>query len=153
MITRARKQAGALADLLRKRGAVVSQVPTIEIRAPRSYRRLDAALADITRFDWLILTSVNGVDALFARLQRHKVPPETLRKLKVAAIGPATREALRAHGVPTDVMPQDYVAEAVVRELRYKVKGKRVLLVRARVARDVIPRELRRAGAKVTVVE
>ena len=73
--------------------------------------------------------------------------------LKIAAIGPATRQAIEQHGVKVDVVPREYVAESVVASLRRKVKGKRVLLARARVARDVIPRELRKLGARVDVVE
>src|SRR5207344_2355898 len=72
---------------------------------------------------------------------------------RVAAIGPATRKAIEQRGVKVDVMPKEYVAESVVRSLKGKVKGKRVLLVRAKVARDVIPQELRKAGAHVDVVE
>ena len=130
-------------------------VPSIEIRPPRSYSRLDAALTRLADYDWLILTSVNGVEALFERLA--KVAPK--RKLpavfkgKLCAIGPATRAALEEHGMRVDLVPKQYVAESVVRALRSRVRGKRVLLVRARVARDVIPRELRRAGATVDVVE
>ncbi|MGH9553282.1 MAG: uroporphyrinogen-III synthase, partial [Terriglobales bacterium] len=75
------------------------------------------------------------------------------RHLKVAAIGPATRQAIEQHGVKVNVVPREYVAESVVASLRRKVKGKRVLLARAKVARDVIPRELRKLGARVDVVE
>jgi uroporphyrinogen-III synthase len=76
-----------------------------------------------------------------------------VRRLRIAAIGPATKKTIEQRGVKVDVVPREYVAESVVRSLRRRVKGKRVLLVRAKVARDVIPRELRRAGADVDVVE
>ena len=76
-----------------------------------------------------------------------------MRHLKIAAIGPATRQAIEQHGVKVNVVPKEYVAESVVASLRRKVKGKRVLLARAKVARDVIPRELRKLGARVDVVE
>ena len=76
-----------------------------------------------------------------------------MHHLKIAAIGPATRQAIEQHGVKVNVVPKEYVAESVVASLRRKVKGKRVLLARAKVARDVIPRELRRLGARVDVVE
>ena len=75
------------------------------------------------------------------------------KRLRIAAIGPATKKAIEQRGVKVDVVPKEYVAESVVRSLRRRVKGKRVLLVRAKVARDVIPRELRKAGAQVHVVE
>ena len=73
--------------------------------------------------------------------------------LHIAAIGPATKKAIEQRGMQVDVVPKEYVAESVVRSLKSRVKGKRVLLVRAKVARDVIPRELRKAGAHVDVVE
>ncbi len=152
LVGRARHQAGALSAELRKAGAEVVEIPFIEIRNPRSFRPLDAAVKDLDSYDWLILTSVNGVEAMWARmekLRRRHVP----QRLLVAAIGPATRKAIEQRGAAVDVMPKEYVAESVVRSLKSKVKGKRVLLVRARVARDVIPRELRKAGAEVDVVE
>lgn len=153
LVTRARHQAATLARQLRHLGATVLAVPSIEIRPPRSFRPLDSALRRLHCCDWLILTSVNGVQAMFARMRKLRVPRRHLRHVKVAAIGPATRAAVERHGLRVTVMPAEYVAESVVRALRSRVKGKRVLLVRARVARDVLPRALRRAGAKVEVVE
>jgi len=152
LVGRARHQAGALSAELRKAGAEVVEIPFIEIRNPRSFRPLDLAVKNLDSYDWLILTSVNGVDAMWARMEkwRRKHLPE---RLLVAAIGPATKKAIEKRGATVDVVPKEYVAESVVRSLKSKVKGKRVLLVRARVARDVIPRELRRAGAQVDVVE
>lgn len=153
LITRARRQAGALASLLRRKGARVTHIPAIEVRAPRSYAALDRALKNIARYDWLIFTSVNGVEAMWKRMAKRKVRVAALRRLKVAAIGPATKAEVERRGLAVEVMPHEYIAESVVWALRRKVRGKRVLLVRARVARDVIPRELRRAGARVDVVE
>ncbi|MBI2677489.1 MAG: uroporphyrinogen-III synthase [Candidatus Koribacter versatilis] len=142
-----------MSRLLRAQGANVIEIPAIEIRTPRSYAKLDAALAALTRYDWLVLTSVNGVEAFFTRMRKRRVRTTALARLKVAAIGPATKRAIEHHGVRVAVMPREYVAEAVVQALRGRVHGKRTLLVRAKVARDVIPRELRRAGARVDVVE
>ena len=153
LVTRAKDQAGTLADELEALGATVSEIPVIEIRPPASYVALDATLANIESYDWLILTSVNGVEALFARMATLGRGPETLLHLNIAAIGPATEEAIEVHGLPVDVVPTKYVAESVVEALREQVNGKRVLLVRAKVARDVIPDELRKAGARVHVVE
>jgi len=185
LVGRARHQAGALSSELRKRGAVVIEIPFIEIRRPRSFQSLDAALKNLGSYDWLILTSVNGVEAMWERLQRlglrdannARVLASTTsregqdfsratgtfksgstlaakrRLLRIAAIGPATKKAIEQRGAKVDVVPKEYVAESVVRSLKNKVKGKRVLLVRAKVARDVIPRELRKAGAHVDVAE
>jgi uroporphyrinogen-III synthase len=153
LVGRARHQAGALSVELRKLGATVLEIPFIEIRKPRSFGPLDAALRNLGNYDWLILTSVNGVDAMWKRLPKLRPVNEGLGHLRVAAIGPATKKAIEQRGVKVDVVPKEYVADSVVRSLRRRVKEKRVLLVRAKVARDVIPRELRKAGALVDVVE
>ena len=153
LVGRARHQASALSRSLRSLGADVIEIPFIEIRAPRSYRPLDSSLKQINKYDWLILTSVNGVDAMQGRMQILGIKPAALGALNIAAIGPATRERIESLGLKVDVVPKRYVAESVVESLRAKVKGKRVLLARAKVARDVIPRELKKLGAKVDVVE
>lgn len=153
LVSRAKKQAGTLSSDLRARGARVLEIPFIEIRNPQSFAPLDAALRSASGYDWLILTSVNGVNALFDRLDRLKFDTQSLAKLKIAAIGPATRAAIEQRGLKVHVTPKKYVAESVVASLAAKVKGKRILLVRAKVARDVIPRELRQRGAEVDVVE
>lgn len=184
LVGRARHQAGALSGELRNLGAKVIEIPFIEIRKPKSFQPLDGALKNLSSYDWLILTSVNGVDAMWRRMEKMGLAPAqqdrvldrkdwegrgfshavTHKKsaaalgtestpLRIAAIGPATKKAIQQRGMSVDVVPKEYVAESVVRSLQKKVKGKRVLLVRAKVARDVIPRELRKAGAHVDVVE
>lgn len=153
LVGRARHQASALSAELKKLGAEVIEIPFIEIRPPRSYKPFDAALRRIEEYDWLILTSVNGVEALQARMKRLRIRPKHLSHLQIVAIGPATREALDGMGLKPAMVPERYIAESVVESLRVKVKGKRVLLSRAKVARDVIPRELRESGARVDVVE
>ncbi len=114
---------------------------------------MDEALRNLAAYDWLILTSANGVEAMWARLRRLRIARGKLRHLKIAAIGPATKRAIVKHGLKVKMMPEEYVAESVVDGLRDQVKGERVLLVRAKVARDVIPESLRKAGAEVDVVE
>jgi uroporphyrinogen-III synthase len=153
IVGRARHQAGALSSGLRALGAEVTEIPFIEIRKPRSYKPLDAALKNLHEYDWLILTSANGVEALWRRLNKLHLTKRQFKHMKIAAIGPATRKAIEKHGLKVNVVPQEYVAESVVEALRNEVAGKRVLLARARVARDVIPRELHQLGAKVDVVE
>ncbi|HEY4902139.1 MAG TPA: uroporphyrinogen-III synthase [Candidatus Sulfotelmatobacter sp.] len=174
LVGRARHQASVLSAQLRKRGAEVIEIPFIEIRKPKSFKALDTALKNLASYDWLILTSVNGVEAMWDRIKKLKLDQGKVREghdisradkrknlnkalapegLHIAAIGPATQKVLEQRGYKVDVVPKEYVAESVVRSLRRRVKGKRVLLVRAKVARDVIPRELRKAGAQVDVVE
>ena len=153
LVSRAKKQAGALSSALRELGCQAIEIPFIEIRKPSSYQPLDSALLNLASYDWLILTSVNGVKALFERMVKRRLDLAALAHLKIAAIGPATRKAIEQHGLRVTVTPNEYVAESVVAALCRRVKGRHVLLVRAKVARDVIPRELRTAGAQVDVVE
>jgi uroporphyrinogen-III synthase len=153
LITRAREQADKLSVALAELGAEPVEIPAIEIRPAKSYEALDLALQNIESYDWLILTSVNGVRVFFSRLEAVGLGPERLLHLDIAAIGPATAAAIEEHGLPVDVVPDEYVAESVVEALRSQVQGKRVLLVRAKVARDLIPQELRAAGATVHVME
>jgi uroporphyrinogen-III synthase len=177
LVGRARHQASALSRELRALGAQVIEIPFIEIRKPRSFRSLDDALKNLAAYDWLILTSVNGVEAMWERIEKLRLRRGTKdregheftradtrrgrsgalapggKRICIAAIGPATKKAIEQRGLTVDIVPDKYVAESVVRSLKAKVKGKRVLLVRAKVARDVIPRELRKAGARVDVVE
>jgi uroporphyrinogen-III synthase len=153
LVGRARHQASALSAGLKTLDAEVIEIPFIQIRKPRSYAPLDTALKAIAEYDWVILTSVNGVEAVAARMRRLRISAKNLKQLKIAAIGPATREEIEKLGLRVAVVPQRYIAESVVESLKGKVEGKRVLLARARVARDVIPRELRKMGAHVDVVE
>lgn len=153
LVTRAASQADGLRESLSKLGAEVIQIPTIEISPPASFASLDRAIREILEYDWLILTSVNGVEFFFERVAKQSLLPEHLQHLKIAAIGPATAAATEAHGLLVDVVPEQYLAEHVVRAIEKQVRGERILLARAKVARDVIPVELRAAGAKVEVVD
>ena len=153
LVGRARHQAGSLSSNLRGLGATVIEIPFIEIRKPGSYQPLDEALRNLNRYDWVILTSVNGVQAMWQRMSKLRIRRTALKHIQIAAIGPATKKAITKHGLRVKMMPEEYVAESVVKGLRDKVNGKRVLLVRAKVARDVIPDELRAAGAHIDVVE
>ena len=129
------------------------EIPFIEIRPPRSFKSMDESLKLVAEYEWLILTSVNGVRAMFERMTQLNIPRRVLAHLNIAAIGPATRAAIEREGFKVAVMPKEYVAESIVESLCDKVRGKRVLLCRAKIARDVIPRELRHLGAFLDVVE
>src|SRR5438105_4626029 len=152
LVTRARPQAAEFSHLLRRQGATLVRIPLLEIVPPRSFQPLDDALENLHRYQWLIVTSVNGVHAMLERMRRRKISRAKVKNLAVVAIGPATRKALEAAGLRATITPPEYVAESLVAALRNKVRSKGVLLLRAAVARDVIPRQLRRAGAKVDVV-
>jgi uroporphyrinogen-III synthase len=153
LVTRSREQAPALIKPLMELGAHIIAVPTIEIVPPQSWQPLDKALIKIQSYDWLVLTSVNGVRFLEKRMEKAEMAPGLLRRMQIAAIGPATRAEIEKLGLKVAVTPAEYVAEAVVAELAPLVKNKKVLLVRAKVARDVIPQQLREFGAEVDVAE
>ena len=153
LVSRARDQAGALSTGLRALGAEVCEIPFIEIRPPRSYKAMDESLKLVAEYEWLILTSANGVRAMFERMAQLNIPRSALGHLNIVAIGPATRAAIERDGLKAAVTPKEYIAESVVESLCDQVRGKRVLLCRAKIARDVIPRELRHLGAFLDVVE
>ncbi len=153
LVTRAREQADGLVKMLTDLGADVINIPTIEFVPPQSFQPLDLALAHANSYDWLILTSVNGVRALAKRAEKTNVSLGLLRSLKIVAIGSATADEIRMLGLQAALVPEEYVAESVVTALKGKVFGKKVLVVRAKVGRDVIPDSLRAAGAEVDVAE
>ncbi len=153
VVTRAREQASGLAALLREMGACVVQFPTIEIRPLDDDAPIEAAILRLARYDWLVFTSVNGVKHFWRVLESIGLDTRVLAGCEIAAIGPATAEALQAKGVRPDFVPDKYVAESVVAGLLERgVAGKRVLIPRAREAREVLPEELRKAGAEVEVL-
>jgi uroporphyrinogen-III synthase len=153
LVTRAHHQAGALADQLRALGAEVLEVPAIEIVPPESFAPLDAALRNLSLYGWLIVTSANGARALAERMNALGIDVTAFTHLKIAAVGATTAQALRDVGLAIAVTPREYVAESLVEALGKQVRGQKVLLVRAAVARDVIPDALRARGATVEIVD
>jgi uroporphyrinogen III methyltransferase/synthase len=128
-------------------------MPTIEIQPAVDYGPLDRALAELASYDWLIFTSANGVRFFLERLDASPVDLRALRA-KICAIGPATRAAIEALHLKVDLMGREYVAEGLLEAFSaYDLAGRRVLLPRAAVARDLVPVELARRGAHVDVVE
>jgi uroporphyrinogen III methyltransferase/synthase len=153
VVTRAKGQADALAGRLRSLGAGVVEIPTIEIQPAADYAPLDRAIAELAGYDWLIFTSVNGVRFFVERLDRSAVDLRALRA-KICAIGPATRAAVEALHLKVDLMGKEYVAEGLLEAFAaHDLAGARVLLPRAAVARDLVPVELAKRGARVDVVE
>lgn len=154
LVTRASRQAFGLSDPLRQLGATVVEIPTIEIRSTGNSGALEHALLKIDHYDTLILTSVNGVEIMFERYNRLGLPIVDMQHLRVVAIGPATATAIQSEGLSVSIVPEKYVAESVVEALRGKItQFSRVLIVRAKVARDVLPNELQKMGARVDVIE
>ena len=153
VITRRAEQDQSLHRALSARGAEVIELPTIALAPPKSWRPVDAALQRLNNYDWVIFTSVNGVEAFAARLRRKRKTISGLSRALIAAIGPATARALRARGLRVSIVPEDFRAEGLLKALgKGNWRGKRVLLARAAKARHLLPRELKRRGARVDVV-
>jgi len=158
VITRAQSQADEFVAELEQYGADVVLCPTIEIRELESYERLDEAIDHLYGYDWLIFTSVNGVEHFFKRLKARERDTSDLDELKVCAIGEATAARLHDLHVHVDVIPDEFKAEGVFAALERFVGGAEalkslnVLIPRASVARDYLPKTLEQAGARVDVV-
>lgn len=155
MITRARAQAAEFAAALEAHGARVVACPTIEIVPPESYAPLDEAIENLFGYDWIVFTSVNGVEHFLTRLEAQGKEVSELDELRVCAIGEATCERLVAAHAHVDVVPQKFQAEGVFAALESYIGGREhfenlnFLLPRAAVARDHLPHALEEAGARV----
>jgi uroporphyrinogen III methyltransferase / synthase len=153
VVTRDRRQSPLLAEPLEALGAEVLFVPVIEIADPAESSPLDQAIQDLASYDWLIFTSVNGVRHFIEALDRSNRDLRSLRA-KLCAIGSSTRAAIEELHLRVDVTPEEYVAESLLEALAEEnLKGKRILLPGAAVARDLVPVMLRERGAVVDVVE
>ncbi|MFZ5564873.1 MAG: uroporphyrinogen-III C-methyltransferase [Thermodesulfobacteriota bacterium] len=153
VVTRARAQASDFIAALSQLGAACIECPTIRVEPPDDFTPLDMAIDNILTYDWLVFTSVNGVDHFFARLFEKGGDVRRLGHLKTAVIGPATQQRLLDFGIKSDIVPESFRAESVVESFsRQDVKGKKVLLPRAAEARFVLPEELTRMGARVDEV-
>lgn len=156
LVTRAARQSSKLSEALRSMGAKPVEVPVLEIRPPDSFEPLDAILRNFSSYDWLLLTSANTVHALASRAQVLGLDLPVLQPRQIAAIGSATADAAREIGLLITLIPERYVAESLLAALQIRVGnlyGKRILLVRAKVARDILPDSLIQEGAKLTVVD
>jgi uroporphyrinogen III methyltransferase / synthase len=153
-VTRTREQAGVLRDQLTALGAEVIEIATIEIRDPASWEPLDSAIRRLQDFDYVLLTSANGVRSFLRRLQACGRDVGDLRGVIIGAIGPATAGELLKRGAKADVVPREYTAEGLLEALGDRdLHGKAFLIPRAKVARDILPRVLTEKGARVEVVE
>lgn len=147
VVTRPRTHAVDLSGKLTALGAEVILLPVIDITPLADYSAPDEALRDMARYDWVIFTSVKGVEAFWSRCLQIGIEPNGLIH-KVAAVGPATAAALQSSGISPALVPQRYVAQGLVGELG-DVNGQRILLARAEQAPDALPDELRAKGALV----
>jgi uroporphyrinogen III methyltransferase/synthase len=142
LVTRPRHQAEPLVRRLEELGATVSVLPAVEVREPQDWGPVDRALAELASYHWLVFTSANGVHALVRRLRQTGRDLRALGPLQLAAIGPATADALRAYHLEPDVVPTAYRSESLAAALRERVRGRRVLLARADRGRELLRDEL-----------
>ena len=151
VVTRTRKQASALSAKLRALGAHVFELPTIRIEPPADLRGFAELVQDAHRYDWIVFTSANGVEAFFEIFFKLYDDAREIGGARIAAIGPATAQRIKDFRLHVDLQPEEFVAEAVARAFQKQgsIENLRVLLVRAEKARDVLPRQLSTLGAIV----
>jgi len=154
LITRTREQSGDFSTQLKKLGAEVIEFPTIEIAPPMRWKELDQVLDRLKSYDWIIFTSANGVNFFWQRLKERGKSLHLPASLKVCAIGPATADQLRRKGVSVRYVPKEFIAESILEGFKkVPLEGKRILLARAKKARDILPKGLRKMRAEVDVAE
>ncbi len=151
VVTRTRKQAGELSSQLRNLGADVIELPTIRIEPPTNLREFAELVQDAHAYDWVVFTSPNGVNAFFDIFYKLYDDAREIGGAKIAAIGPGTAQRVKDFRLHVDLQPEEFVAEAVVREFQKlgSIENERILIARAEKARDVLPKELSRLGAIV----
>jgi uroporphyrinogen III methyltransferase/synthase len=153
VVTRTRRQAGALSEQLRNLGAEVIELPTIRIDPPSDLRAFAELVQDAHSYDWIVFTSPNGVNAFFEMFYKLYDDARDIGAARIAAIGPATAQRVRDFHLKVDLQPDEFVAEAVVREFKRHgdIENLRILIARAEEARDLLPKELAALGAIVDV--
>lgn len=153
VLTRAQEQAREFSQLLAAYGAEPVEVPTIQIVPPASWQALDDAISRLGTYQWLIFTSVNGVGPFMDRLHAAGKDARALANLRICAIGPRTAQELKTYGLTADLVPTEFQAEGVIASLtQVGIRGNRVLIPRAEVAREILPEQLRELGAAVDVI-
>ncbi len=153
LVTRARGQAPEFSRLLSEAGAEAVECPTIETVAPKSWEPVDTAIERLGRYHWLIFTSVNGIGPFMERLRAAGLDTRALAGAQICCIGPRTAEELVRHGLRADLVPAEYQAEGVLEAFgNQDMRGTRILIPRAEVAREILPERLREMGAQVDVV-
>ena len=152
MVTRSRDQASVFAEMLIDRGATTIEFPTIDVVPPASWAELDSAIQIIETYNWIIFTSANAVKYFMERLRGLGKDLRILKGVNICTVGPKTAELLEQYGLRADLIPAEFKAEGVVAALGgAAVKGRKFLIPRAKVAREIIPDKLRGQGADVTV--
>lgn len=152
LVTRAAEQSSQFSHLLLEQGANVIEMPALEIRPPSSWQSLDHAIANLNQFDWLILTSANGVEYFFNRLATLGKDTRALFGVKIAVVGKKTAATLKQHGIQPDFIPPEYVADSLCDHFPETLTGKKILFPRVETGgREVLVKDLTQRGA--TVIE
>jgi len=151
VVTRTRKQAGALSSGLRVLGADVFELPTIRIEPPKNMMEFGHLVQDSHTYDWLVFTSPNGVDAFFEMFYKLYTDAREIGGVRIAAIGPATAQRVKDFHLKVDLQPADFIAEAIIKEFQKQgsVENEKILIIRAEVTRDIIAQELSTMGGIV----
>ena len=153
LVTRPRAQAPVMSNLLAALGAEPVECPTLEICPPDSYEAVDRAIEHLSSYHWVIFTSVNGVQAFMTRLHAGGKDARSFGGIRICCIGPKTKEELLEWGLTADVVPRDFQAEGILAALGDRdISGNRILIPRAKVAREILPEQLQEMGARVDVV-
>jgi uroporphyrinogen III methyltransferase / synthase len=153
LVTRAAGQASEFTQMLRSSGAQVLEMPTLEIVPPSNWQDLDREIEKLSDFNWLILTSTNGVDAFFARLYHAGKDSRALAGVKIAVVGKKTAQSLQQHGITPDFIPPDFIADALISNFPVAPNGQRILFPRVETGgREVLIQEFTNLGAIVVEV-
>jgi len=153
LVTRTREQASDLVAALEQLGVECLEFPTIAIEPPESYAEVDRALADLAGNDFILFTSANAVKFFFARFFELGMDIRDLKGPLIGVVGKTTAKALAAYCLRPDIVPEEFTGEGLADALeKTGVKGSKILIPRALVAREVLPERLRAAGAEVSVV-
>ena len=156
LVTRAANQASQFTDLLTSRGAIVIEMPTLAIAPPTSWKMLDQAIADLSNYDWLILTSANAVESFFGRLQQAGKDSRALYSLNVAVVGRKTAEVLANYGIVPDLVPTEFVADALVKAFvteNHVLTDKKMLFPRVESGgREILVEQLQQHGAIIEAI-
>ena len=153
LVTRAAEQSSKFTTLLQKQGAIVLEMPALTITEPSSWQDLDKAIANLASFDWLILTSANGVNYFLSRLKALGKDIRTLARIKIAVVGKKTAAVLQEYNLQADFIPPDYVADSLIESFPENLAQQKILFPRVETGgRDVLVRELKAQGAELVEV-
>jgi uroporphyrinogen III methyltransferase/synthase len=152
IVTRSRDQSSVFAEMLIDRGATTIEFPTIDVVPPESWDELDSAIQTVESFRWLLFTSANAVKFFMERLRSLNKDLRILKGVNICTVGPKTSESLESYGLRADLIPAEFKAEGIIDALgSVNLRGLKILIPRAKIAREILPDKLRELGAEVTV--